>query len=154
MTRTGYLLYILLLVIIQGCEKEKENPQEKLNKDITSGTWKISQLTIDDINLTSEFEQYSLIFSPEKAPESPQEIFNRLNATDGNNQYQGTWIFMHGNRDEAYTYYISVSFGNISTLQPVSARWGIDSHSTGSLRLVKPAQEFSEDIRIMVLKKE
>jgi hypothetical protein len=154
MRNTYYFIFILLLVIIQGCEKEEEHPQERLNKDITSGTWKIIQLKIDDNNLTPEFEQYRLTFSPDKAPESPQEIFNRLIAADGNNQYQGTWIFSHGNHEEAYTYFLSVSFINNEAFQPISARWGIDSHTLGNLRLIKPKQEFSEDTRIMVLKKE
>jgi hypothetical protein len=141
-------------MIMPGCDKKEENPQEKLNNDITSGTWKITQLIIDDNNPTSEFEHFRLTFSPDKAPESPQEIFNRLIAADGNNQYQGTWIFSHGNREEAFTYFLSVSFINNDALQPISARWGIDFHTIGNLRLVKPEQEFSEDTRIMVLKKE
>jgi hypothetical protein len=154
MRKTCYIIFILLLVIMHGCKKEEEHPQERLNKDITSGTWKITQLIIDDNNLTAEFEQYRLTFSPDKDPESPQEIFNKLIATDGNNQFQGTWIFIHGNPEDAYTYFISLSFINNNTVQPISARWGIDSHTIGNLRLIKPKQEFSEDTRIMVLKKE
>jgi hypothetical protein len=154
MRNSGYFIFILLFVTLQGCRKKEENPQEKLNTDITSGIWKITQIEIDNTNLTSEFEHYRLTFSPSKAPESPQEIFNRLIATDGNNQYLGTWIFMHGNHEEEFKYFLSVSFINDNAFQPISARWGIDSHTTGNLRLVKPEQELSKDIRNMVLQKE
>jgi len=98
--------------------------------------------------------KHLLTFSPDKAPESPQEIFNRLTAVDEINQYLGTWIFMRGNRDEAYPYFLSVSFINNNALQQVSAKWGIESHTTGNLRLANPEQEFSEDTRIMILEKE
>ena len=148
------LIYFLFILMMSGCKKKEDNPLERLNSDLTSGTWKITQLLSGDINQTPEFEHYRLTFSKDKAPESPQEIFNRLISADRNQQYHGTWIFMHGNHDEPYTYFLSVAFINDTIFQPISTRWGIDTHTTGNLQLHKQAEEYSTDSRIMVLKKE
>jgi hypothetical protein len=153
MKNFAFLFYSLLIITL-GCKKQEVNPQQILNDDLTSGTWKISRLIIDDDIMTTDFGQYRFTFSPEKAPESPMEIFNRLIVTDGSSQMQGTWIFTHANQKEPYTYYLSVSLVNYESFQPISARWGIKSHVTGKFELHKPAADLSPDNRIMILEKE
>jgi hypothetical protein len=147
-------LIFCFLIMSSGCKKQEENPQQIMNEDITSGTWKISQLMVDNNNRTTEFGPYRLTFSTEKDPESPMEIFNKLIVTNGSSQMQGTWIFTHANQEEPYTYYLSVSLVNYESFQSISARWGIKSHVNGKFELHKPAEELSPDNRIMILEKE
>lgn len=154
MKTTVFSYAILLAMVMTCCKKKEENPLDHLHKDLVAGRWKITELMIDNRNLTPGFQQYRLTFSPEKAPESPMEYFNRLIVTDGENQVQGTWIFTHANREEPYKYYLSVAFVSNESFQPLSARWGIESYDRGNLRLVKLSEELSPEAKVMVLMKE
>jgi hypothetical protein len=153
MKNVTYAVLALLVVLLSNCKKDDPDPMKELSDDITTGLWKISQLVTDDLNLTMQYETQWLVFTTEKAPESPSELFNRLILTDGSHTVHGTWIFIAGGPEEDCRYFLSVAFIQNSELEPVSARWGIESHSKGRLRLVKPVQEHSSDLRFMLLER-
>ncbi len=138
---------------MNGCKKDEPNPLETLQDDLTTGTWFISELTVDNNEITGQFEQYRLAFTLEKDPESPQMIFNKLLLSDTSNTFRGTWIFFATNEDEEYKNSISIAFVNNNEFQSISARWGVKSHTKGKIELIKEAEELSPDRRVMVLGK-
>ena len=144
----------LLLILFYSCKKDEPDPMEVLFNTVTTGTWYISEVTIGDTDLTSQFEPYSLTFTREKDPESPQQEFNRLILSDGSNIVLGTWIFMAAGPGEEYKTFLSTAFVNNSGFQPISARWGVKSYSDNRIELIKPSEEFSTDTRLMVLVKQ
>ncbi len=144
----------LYAICFVSCKKDESDPLETLTADLSTDTWYISKLTVDNNDITDQFENFSLIFTLEKDIESPQKIFNKLLLGNGSDSYRGTWIFTAAGPEEDYNNFLSIAFVNNSEFQFISARWGIHSHTVGKVELMKPAGDSDSDIRVMVLEKQ
>jgi hypothetical protein len=139
-------------LLIPSCKKhEHPDPFKTIGDDITNGSWKISQLLIDDIDNTGQFLQHRLSFSFDKTEIAQGYFFNTIILSNGIDSTPGTWIFIHPGPEENFKALIAINV--VNELHPLSAAWGVDSHTKGQLRLVKPVREFSADVRTMVLDK-
>ncbi len=103
------------------------SPSE-ISNTVTSGTWKISSFTEDNVHGEAAFSGYTFTFSTS----------NTVNAVNGANNYSGTWTVGNESGDDDNTsndLHFILNFSSPDSFTELSEDWDIIERTSTKLRL-------------------
>jgi|TARA_R110000737_G_scaffold124916_1_gene157354 major membrane immunogen (membrane-anchored lipoprotein) len=117
-------LVIVSVLLISSCNKVKTKSVEK---DITSGTWKITQFSEDSDDQTAHFNSYTFTFNDG----------GTVTATNSNNTISGTWSVTKdkSNDDSSSNVDFILSFPATDDFDELNDDWDILTQSSSKLEL-------------------
>jgi len=116
LTMKTLLSFILILLILPGCEKAIEKAQEDaIVRAMTDGQWKITSFKVNSTDITSSFSTYKFQYYSNKTVDA---------INNGTVEKTGTWD------GDAATMTTSANFtGAVSPLSLINGSWHIDNSS-------------------------
>lgn len=118
---------IALALFVSSCKKDDVKQKQNIEKEVTSGSWRISYFNDSGIDETSNFTSYIFTFHDN----------GTLNSTNGSNTYTGTWSVTDSNSsdDSADDLDFNIYFNLSNNFEDLNDDWDIISHTTSELKL-------------------
>lgn len=127
------LLGIFSSLFFISCNKEEDdnsnsNTQNQIQTNVQSGTWTITKFIDSGTNETYKFSGYNFTFNSSGV----------LNATNGSNNYDGTWSISdsNSNDDSQDDLDFNINFNLTNDFEELNDDWDFVSQSSTKIELI------------------
>lgn len=122
---------MLVLLLFAACNKDDEDApaiQDEVQSNIQSGTWQITKFIDSGEDETDHFTGYNFTFNTSGV----------LNASNGNNNYGGTWSITGSNSgdDSQNDLDLNISFNLTNDFEDLNDNWDFLSQSPLKIELI------------------
>jgi hypothetical protein len=122
---------MLVLLIITACKKDDEdapNIQNEVQSNIQNGTWRITTFIDSGADETDHFSGYNFTFKSSGV----------LNASNGNNNYDGTWSITDSNSgdDSQNDLDFNINFDLTNDFEDLNDDWDFISQTPTKIELI------------------
>lgn len=123
------LAFILALFTLTTCEKDdKSNTKSDIEKNVQSGTWRVTKFIDSGKDETNHFMGYSFTFNNSGV----------LNANNGTYDYNGTWSISYSNShdDSEDDLDFNINFNMSNDFKDLNDDWDFVSQSSSKIELI------------------
>ena len=123
--------YVLILssmfLLLISCRKEDVKQKKDIEKEVSSGTWRISNFVDSGVDETVNFSGYNFTFKDD----------GTLTASNGSSKFTGTWSVSDSNShdDNLDDLHFNINFNLTNNFEDLNDDWDIVSHSSSKLEL-------------------
>lgn len=124
--------YVLILssmfLLLMSCKKEDVKQKKNIEKEVSSGTWRISNFVDSGVDETVNFSGYNFTFKDD----------GTLTASNGSSTFTGTWSVSDSNSqdDNLDDLHFNINFNLTNNFEDLNDDWDIVSHSSSKLELI------------------
>ena len=129
---TSMVLGLFSLLFVMSCSKDDDNPsdntQNTVEKNVQSGTWRITKFIDSGTDETNHFIGYNFTFNSSGV----------LIANNGTNNYAGTWSITNSNSndDSQDDLDFNINFNLTNDFEDLNDDWDFISQSSTKIELI------------------
>lgn len=128
--KTLFLACLVILLAIVSCKKDDDSKKTlaTVKSNVQSGTWRITKFVDSGTDETNHFSGYNFTFTSSGV----------LNATNGTNNYAGTWSITdsNSNDDSQNDLDFNINFNLSNDFEDLNDDWDFVSQSSTKVELI------------------